>query len=118
MSKILLPNVDIASAPATSGAAPNGVAGTNKEQILMTIKTFKRFCMKAKTKKADEIHEYYIKLEELLHETLEEESSELRNKLKSKEIQIVENKEKSEKDRQMLKEKTLVDQNPKNTLCI
>lgn len=50
--------------------------GLPKEQILMTIQTFKKFCLKARTDKADEIHEYYIKLEELLHETLEEESEE------------------------------------------
>ena len=40
--------------------------------------------MKAETKKADEIHEYYIKLEELLQETLNEESDELRNQLEEK----------------------------------
>ena len=66
--------------------APHG--GCNKEQILMTIKTFKKFCMKARTDKADEIHDYYIKLEELLHETLKEESEELRLKLLSKETLI------------------------------
>jgi predicted GIY-YIG superfamily endonuclease len=65
-----------------------GGSGLNKEQILMTIKTFKKFCMKARTNKADEIHDYYIKLEELLHETLNEESEELRLKLLSKETLI------------------------------
>lgn len=65
--------------------------GSNKEQILMTIKTFKKFCMKARTDKADEIHEYYIKLEELLQETLEEESKELRGRLLEKEKQIENN---------------------------
>ena len=88
---ISLPNI-LKNAPTTSGAAPNGVAGENKEQILMTIKTFKKFCMKARTKKADEIHDYYLKLEELLHETLEEESEELRETLlkKDKEIEMKE----------------------------
>ena len=38
--------------------------GNNKETILMNIKTFKLFCLKAGTKKADQIHEYYINLEE------------------------------------------------------
>ena len=47
----------------------------------MTIRTFKKFCMKAKTKKADEIHDYYLKMEELLQETIEEETEELRNQL-------------------------------------
>lgn len=40
--------------------------------------------MKAETKKADEIHDYYIILEELLQETLNEESDELRNQLEEK----------------------------------
>ena len=30
--------------------------GRPKELITMTIKTFKKFCMKARTDKADEIH--------------------------------------------------------------
>ncbi|ATZ80831.1 hypothetical protein BMW23_0785 [Bodo saltans virus] len=62
----------------------------NKEQILMTVNAFKKFCLKADTKKADEIHNYYIKLEEMLHETINEETSELREQLSSK------NKETSE----------------------
>jgi hypothetical protein len=45
---------------------------------MLTINTFKRFCLKADTKKADQIHEYYIKLEETLHEIVNEESNELR----------------------------------------
>jgi len=62
--------------------------GLNKEQILMTVETFKKFCMKARTDKADEIHDYYVKLENLLHETLEEESYELKNRLLEKDKQI------------------------------
>jgi hypothetical protein len=58
--------------------------GQNKEKITLTVSAFKKFCLKAGTKKADEIHEYYIKLEELLHETMNEESSELREQLKDK----------------------------------
>ncbi len=57
---------------------------TSVEQILLTITTFKKFCLKAGTKKADEIHDYYIKLEELLQETINDETSELRNQLKLK----------------------------------
>lgn len=52
----------------------NDHGGNNKEQILMNINTFKKFCLKAGTKKADEIHDYYIKLEEILHETINEET--------------------------------------------
>jgi hypothetical protein len=38
--------------------------GHNKEIIMLNVETFKRFCLKAGTKKADEIHEYYLKLED------------------------------------------------------
>ena len=55
--------------------------GHNKEQILININTFKKLCLKAGTKKADEIHDYYIGLEELLQEILNEETNELRNQL-------------------------------------
>lgn len=40
----------------------------------MTIHTFKLFCIKANTIKANEIHDYFIKLEELLHELTQEET--------------------------------------------
>ena len=62
--------------------------GINKETILMNINTFKKFCLKADTKKADEIHEYYINLEELLHQTMDEESQELRTQLSIKDKQL------------------------------
>jgi hypothetical protein len=65
--------------------------GRPQEQILMTINTFKKFCLKADTKKADEIHEYYIGLEELLHETIDEETKELREQLKVKDKTIKSN---------------------------
>ena len=56
-------------------------AGRPKEKILMTVKTFKKVCMKANTSKSNDIHDYFIKLEEILHELLDEESSELRSQL-------------------------------------
>ena len=49
------------------------------------MNTFKKFCIKAGTKKADEIHDYYIKLEELLQQTINEETNELRLQLQNKE---------------------------------
>jgi len=73
---------------------PNlGGAGLNKETILMTINTFKKLCLKSKTKKADEIHDYFIKMEELLNEIVNEESIELRLQLENNEqkLQIKDN---------------------------
>lgn len=55
----------------------------------MNVNTFKKLCLKADTKKADEIHDYYLCLEELLYETLNEETDELRNQLIIKEKLIV-----------------------------
>ena len=49
--------------------------GRPSEKIMMNIKTFKKFCLKANTSKANEIHEYYINLEEILHELINEKSN-------------------------------------------
>ena len=62
----------------------NSSIGRPKEKIMMSIKTFKKMCLKANTSKANEIHEYYIKLEETLHEVIDEESDELRMQLQMK----------------------------------
>jgi phage anti-repressor protein len=55
--------------------------GHNKQIVMMNIKTFKLFCILAETQKAKEIHSYFIKLEDLLHEILEEETDELKQQL-------------------------------------
>ena len=58
-----------------------GRGGHNIKKIMMTIKCFKSLCLKAQTKKASEIHEYYLKMEEVLHEVIEEEGTELKQKM-------------------------------------
>jgi len=58
-----------------------GRGGHNREQIILNIKTFKMLCIKAATKKADEIHEYFVKLEEMLQQLVQEESDELKQQL-------------------------------------
>lgn len=55
--------------------------GHNKETFMLTVKTFKLFCIKADTKRANEIHEYFIKIEELLYQVVQEESNELKLQL-------------------------------------
>ena len=60
---------------------PTGRGGHNIKKVMLTIRCFKSLCLKAQTKKAAEIHEYYLKLEELLHQMVEEECSELKQKL-------------------------------------
>ena len=53
-------DVDYKVALPRSGERKNE-GGFNKEKISLNILTFKKFCLKADTKKADEIHNYYIK---------------------------------------------------------
>jgi len=62
--------------------------GSNKEQILLTIHCFKKLCLKAKTKKSDQIHEYYVNLEELMNELVSEQAKELCLKLKNSKKQL------------------------------
>ena len=88
--------------------------GHNKQTILLNIDTFKKFCLKAGTKKADEVHEYYIQLEETLHEIIQEETNELKLQLENFKNQIVT----SEKDKLVIRENTILQQFPNNTQCI
>ena len=76
--------------------------GHNKETFMLNIETFKKFCLKAGTKKADEVHEYFIKLENIMFEITKEECSELKQQLQ--EIENIKNKEMEEK---VIKEKGL-----------
>lgn len=64
--------------------------GHNKQIVMLTIKCFKSLCLKAQTKKASEIHEYYMKMEEVMQQTIEEETDELRLQLEQKENIILE----------------------------
>ena len=83
--------------------------GHNKEIFMLNIKTFKLFCIKAGTKKADEIHEYFIKLEQILQEILQEESNELKKQLLQVEDQKAKEYElKLEKQKVLEREKILL----------
>ncbi|NBX51345.1 hypothetical protein EBT25_15825, partial [bacterium] len=50
----------------------SGRGGHNKEQILMTVKTFKKFCLLARTEEASKVQDYYIKMEEILQDYVED----------------------------------------------
>ena len=95
--------------------------GHNKETIMLNVATFKKFCLKAGTKKADEIHDYYIKLEETLHEVVHDESTELKLQLEKTNMELEKtNMElgKSEKTREKIREKTLLEQFGSNVQCV
>ena len=83
--------------------------GHNKEIFMLNVNTFKKFCLKAGTKKADEIHDYFIKLENVLQEILFEESEELKQQLLQMEDQKVKEYEtKLEKQKVIEREKILL----------
>jgi hypothetical protein len=99
---------------AEDSAAKTGRGGHNKIRTMLTVKAFKMLCLKAGTKKADQIHEYYIKLEETLQDVLNEETNELRIQLEEKNKQI----ENSETEKYLLREKTILQQFPNNSQCV
>jgi hypothetical protein len=95
--------------------------GQNRQIIMLTIKCFKSLCLKAQTKKASEIHEYYMKMEETLHQIVEEETDELRIQLEQKENVILEKENtilKTKKEKQRAIEQATITQFPLNTECI
>jgi len=120
--------------------------GHNIKKYMLSVKTFKSLCLKADTKKADEIHEYYIKLEETLHEAISEESDELKlqlentnKQLENNNIQLKQEKNKNanlnielhkkdvildnqvmkyELEKTKLREKTILEQFPPNSQCV
>jgi hypothetical protein len=99
--------------------------GQNRQIFMLTIKCFKSLCLKAQTKKASEIHEYYMKMEETLHQIVEEETDELRLQLEQKENVILEIKNTTEQEKTKLKkekqraiEQATITQFPLNTECI
>ena len=100
----------------------NNRGGHNKEIFMLNIETFKKFCLKAGTKKADEVHDYFIKLENIMFEITQEECEELKTQLQqmenTKNNKIIEISLEAEKEKQKAIEQTLINQFPANTECI
>ena len=110
----ILPNLEVKQT-----LQPRG--GHNKEFIMLNIATFKKFCLKAGTTRADEIHDYYIKLEETLQEVVHEESTELKLQLEKTNTELEKTNtklEKSDKTREKIREKTLLEQFGSNVQCV
>ncbi len=79
--------------------------GRQAEYITLTINCFKKLCLKSKTFKADQIHDYYVNLEELMNELVSEQTTELQLKLQiqQEKIQI------QQEEFKELNEKALID---------
>ena len=108
--------------PDKSGSdKPKKHGGHNKQTIKLTIRCFKSLCLKAQTKKAGEIHEYYMKMEETLHQILDTETSELRAQLEQKNEVISTLNQATitlTQEKKRAVEKTLISQFPVNTQTI
>ena len=106
-------------APEPSGAKKGQRGGHNKEIIMLNIETFKKFCLKAGTKKADEIHDYYIKLENVLQEILIEEGNELKLQLEDAKNEIIQIEEthKTELDTKVQREREQILLREFKTIC-
>jgi len=107
------------------GEKKDGRGGSNIIKYFLNIKTFKSFCLKAGTTRAEQLHEYYLKLEDIVHEITTEENEELRKKLEKNQLMLeLSEKEKekiiidSKKEKEVLREKTLLEQFPKNRQCV
>lgn len=86
----------------------NKKGGQNKEIFMLKIKTFKLLCMKAGTKKANEIHEYFINLEETVQELINEQTKEFMEELNK---QINNNTQLQLTNQQLIKDNKLNHQN-------
>lgn len=65
-------NNQVQLAPPICGASLQHHGGHNKMKTMMTVKTFKKLCMKAGTEKADKVRDYYLKMAEILQDYTEE----------------------------------------------
>ena len=97
---------DYLIAPVIEGAIFKGKkGGQNIKKIMMNVRCFKSLCLKAQTKKASQIHEYYIKLEEMIQEVVAEENDELKLQLKLKDDELI------QKDTELIQKDTEIIQN-------
>ncbi len=55
--------------------------GLNKQNIMLTVNTFKKLCLKASTKKSHQLHEYFINLEQIIFNIIKEERKDLHKQL-------------------------------------
>lgn len=103
LEKNFIKDIDYINLLSQMGKQDISHGGHNKEIFMLTINAFKLFCIKASTEKAKQIHKYFIKLEGLLHEIIEEESNEL--KMQLSQLHKIESTNKEEFNKKIEKEK-------------
>ena len=98
--------------PPIGGVIKERGGAHRKEKITLNIKTFKKFCLKSDTEKADKIHNYYVKLEEILQDVLLQQTDELKLQLEEKNIELEKTSEEFKKlsRKYVKKPKTIIDE--------
>ena len=69
--------------------------GRKKEQIMLNITTFKKYCMVAGTEKSFEIYDYYIKMEEIYNQYLKEKLIEYNDIINNNNLELEDLKQKN-----------------------
>lgn len=109
LTKHFKENVDyriVKTAPENSGAVSESKknGGQNKDNIFLTVDCFKLLCNIADTEKGKEVRKYYVTLEKILIEVVDEEHKFLRQQLqlKDKEITIIKENTKIKNEKELL----------------
>jgi MSV199 domain len=102
----------------TNQDKPKKHGGHNKQTIKLTIRCFKLLCLKAQTKKASEIHDYYLRLEEIIHMTVDYQTTQLRAQLEQSTAQLNQATITLTQEKKRAIEQTLIRQFPVNTQTI
>jgi hypothetical protein len=111
-------NSDSDEEHSTNQDKPKKHGGHNKQTIKLTIRCFKLLCLKAQTKKAGEIHDYYLRLEEIILMTVDEQTNQLRAQLEQTNAQLNQATITLTQEKKRAVEKTLITQFPVNTQTI
>lgn len=97
-------------------AKQENLDGRPSNKILLTIKCFKKYCLKASTQQSDKIYDYYIKMEEIITKYIENKQLEMidnnKNILQLKDLEIENNKKKILvlKDQEILNKNKLLEE--------
>jgi hypothetical protein len=77
---------------------PNtNLGGRPQETIMMNVNTFKKLCLKSNTDNADKIHDYYVKLENVYNEIINDEIQQSKQELEENKRQLEERNKQIEK---------------------
>jgi hypothetical protein len=101
-----------AVAKAVLECGQNQHGGQNKEKILLTVNAFKKFCLKSSTIRAGEICDYYIKMENIMHQYTENQLE----KYQMKTIELQQNLKQSQIETSVKRSEVLIEMSKNKNL--